>query len=38
MAKRRPSEDGMVRQKANGDWEGRIVADIRKMAIPYSDM
>ena len=26
MAKRRPSGDGMVRQRPNGLWEGRIVA------------
>ena len=25
MAKRRPSGDGMVRQKKKGQWEGRIV-------------
>ncbi len=25
MAKRRPSGDGMVRRRADGRWEGRIV-------------
>ncbi len=25
MAKRRPSGDGMVRKRADGRWEGRIV-------------
>ncbi len=25
MAKRRPSGDGMVRQRDDGRWEGRIV-------------
>ena len=25
MAKRRPNGEGMIRQKKNGQWEGRIV-------------
>ena len=34
MAKRRPSGDGMVRQKPNGDWEGRIVVGHKKNGDP----
>ena len=26
MSKRRPNGDGMVRRRADGRWEGRIVA------------
>jgi len=34
MAKRRPSGDGMVRQKPNGDWEGRIVVGHKQNGEP----
>ena len=26
MAKRRPNGDGMIRKRADGRWEGRIIA------------
>ena len=26
MAKRRPNGDGMIRKRADGRWEGRLVA------------
>lgn len=34
MAKRRPSGDGMVRKKADGRWEGRIVVGHKKSGVP----
>ena len=34
MAKRRPSGDGMVRKRADGRWEGRIVVDHKNNGNP----
>ena len=34
MAKRRPSGDGMVRQRSDGRWEGRIVVGHKENGTP----
>ncbi len=34
MAKRRPSGDGMVRQREDGRWEARIVIGHKKNGAP----
>ena len=34
MAKRRPSGDGMVRKRADGRWEGRIVVGHKENGTP----
>ena len=38
MEKRRPSGDGMVRKRADGRWEGRIVVGHKTTEIRYTDM
>ncbi len=34
MAKRRPAGDGLVRKRADGRWEGRIVAGHKENGSP----
>ena len=34
MAKRRPSGDGLIRKRADGRWEGRIVVGHKKNGTP----
>ena len=34
MGKRRPSDDGMVRKREDGRWEGRIVVGYDEKGLP----
>ena len=34
MGKRRPSDDGMVRKREDGRWEGRIVVGHDEKGLP----